>query len=356
MAQPPPSAEQDEEPLLAKDQQSSEGPAPTTASPVNTLPHKILAALFYALASIMIMLVNKQVLTGFKFPSFQVLGIGQMASTILLLQVASGLKIITLPKFSVNTLSSIWPLPLFYVGNMVFGLGGTKALSLPMLTVLRRFSILMTMVGEWVMLDIRAPQNVRICVFLMIFGAVVAAVNDLAFNFQGYVFVLLNDVCTAGTGVMTKKKLNSNNIGKYGLMYYNALLMLPPTVLVSYQTGDLERAYNYEGWSTGAIFPLLFLLSCVFGFILMYSTLLCTQYNSPLTTSIIGSLKNIFITYMGMMFGGDYIFSWWNFIGLTISACASIMYTKVTFTNKSRKAKESPVKAQNIVSQLMKLF
>ena len=157
-------------------------------------------------------------------------------------------------------------------------------------------------------------------------------------------------------------------------MYYNALLMLPPTLLVSYQTGDLKRAYDFQGWSENPHFTILFLLSCVFGFILMYSTLLCTQYNSPLTTSIIGSLKNIFITYMGkykctltgiyrehfydqlfyllgMLFGGDYIFSWWNFVGLSVSACASIMYTKVTFTNKA-KSKESPSKDRKIVNQV----
>ena len=77
---------------------------------------------------------------------------------------------------------------------------------------------------------IRAPQNVRICVFLMIFGAVVAAVNDLAFNLQGYLFVLLNDVCTAATGVMTKKKLNSNNIGKKSLKthFFLALIVTRP--------------------------------------------------------------------------------------------------------------------------------
>ncbi|KAH8257152.1 hypothetical protein KR038_004688 [Drosophila bunnanda] len=294
---------------------------------------KIGSALFYGISSFMITVVNKTVLTSYHFPSFLFLSLGQLTASIVVLGMGKRLKLVSYPPLQRNTFAKIFPLPLIFLGNMMFGLGGTKSLSLPMFAALRRFSILMTMLLELKILGLRPSTAVQVSVYAMIGGALLAASDDLSFNMRGYIYVMITNAMTASNGVYVKKKLDTSEIGKYGLMYYNSLFMFLPALALNYATGDLEQALNYDQWNN-PVFVFQFLLSCVMGFILSYSTILCTQFNSALTTTIVGCLKNICVTYLGMFIGGDYVFSWLNCIGINISVLASLLYTYVTFRRK----------------------
>ncbi|XP_020827349.1 nucleotide sugar transporter SLC35D2 isoform X10 [Phascolarctos cinereus] len=253
---------------------------PTSA--VHSQLVKLLSALFYGTCSFFIVLVNKTVLTTYSFPSPLILGIGQMATTIVILYVSKLNKIIQFPDFNKTIPVKLFPLPLLYVGNHISGLSSTSKLS-----------------------------------------------SDLSFNLEGYIFVFLNDIFTAANGVYTKQKMDPKELGKYGVLFYNACFMIIPTFVISISTGDLQQATEFSHWRN-ILFITQFLLSCLLGFLLMYSTVLCSYYNSALTTTVVGAVKNISIAYIGILFGRDYIFSVLNFIGLNICMGGGVMYTFLT--------------------------
>ena len=47
---------------------------------------RVSSAILYGVASFLIVIINKSVLTMYKFPSFQVLGLGQMTASIIILE------------------------------------------------------------------------------------------------------------------------------------------------------------------------------------------------------------------------------------------------------------------------------
>ncbi|XP_051944614.1 UDP-N-acetylglucosamine/UDP-glucose/GDP-mannose transporter-like isoform X3 [Hippocampus zosterae] len=250
---------------------------------------KLMAAGFYGVSSFLIVVVNKSVLSSYRFPSSTCVGIGQMLATVVVLRVSKMLGVISFPDMDSSIPRKIFPLPLLHAGNQISGLFGTQRLN-----------------------------------------------ADLSFDLEGYTFIMLNNVLTAASGAYMKQKLDAKDLGKFGLLYYNALIMIIPTVAYAYYTGDLKMSLEFDGWSD-RLFVWQFFLSSVMGFILMYSIMLCTQHNSALTTSIVGCIKNIVVTYVGIVLGGDYIFSWTNFIGLNISIAGSLVYSFITFTREQTK-------------------
>ncbi|XP_006139894.1 UDP-N-acetylglucosamine/UDP-glucose/GDP-mannose transporter isoform X5 [Tupaia chinensis] len=225
---------------------------------------KLLSALFYGTCSFLIVLVNKTLLTTYRFPSPIVLGIGQMAATIIILYVSKLSKTIHFPDFDKKIPVKLFPLPLLYVGNHISGLSSTSKLSLPMFTVLRKFTIPLTLLLETIILGKRYSLNIVASVFAIVLGAFVAAGSDLAFNLEGYLFVFLNDVFTAANGVYTKQKMDPKELGKYGVLFYNACFMMIPTLILSVSTGDFQQATEFNQWKN-VLFIIQFLLSCFLG-------------------------------------------------------------------------------------------
>uniref|UniRef100_A0A8C8FUV9 Sugar phosphate transporter domain-containing protein n=1 Tax=Oncorhynchus tshawytscha TaxID=74940 RepID=A0A8C8FUV9_ONCTS len=269
-----------------------------------------------------------------------------MTTTILILYFAKMNQTVHFQDFDRSVLVKIFPLPLLYVGNHITGLASTKKLSLPMFTVLRKFTILMTMIMEARLLRKTFPNRLIYSVLAIVFGALVAASSDLAFDAEGYTFILLNDVFTAASGVYTKKKLGTEGLGKYGILFYNAFIIVIPTLLASAFTGDLHKVNGFP-------YTMIKMLRLCLRFVLMYSIVLCSHYNSALTTTVVGAIKNVAVAYIGMFLGGDYLFSWTNFLGLNICISGGLVYSYLTFHSSSKPSQSDESGIQGNQDQLI---
>lgn len=80
----------------------------------------------------------------------------------------------------------------------------------------------------------------------------------------GYAWVFASDLFTAMNGVYIKKKLDTKDLGRSGLMFYNCLCSLPVVFVVIYLDGSVEKVKNYEMLSDPT-FQAFFITSSVMG-------------------------------------------------------------------------------------------
>ena len=174
-------------------------------------PLALPTAVFYGATSIGIIACNKITLTTYGFPSSSCLALGQFAVTCASLAALHGVGLVALAPPTVDSFRVVLPLTALFLADVLMGLFATGSLSLPMFTVLRRFSIPTTMLLERFVGQSRPSAIVQASVWGMVGGAVVAAYDDLAFSLQGYTAILFNDLATAVRGVYVKAALSPVN-------------------------------------------------------------------------------------------------------------------------------------------------
>jgi solute carrier family 35 len=128
------------------DFQEDNGPAEALSS--SSWWQRVGSSTFYCVGSFIITLSNKAVLTSYGFPSSEVLGLAQLITTVVCLLAAHLSGGIRIPMLTMDVFVQVWPLPGLFLGNLLFGLGAMRFLSLPIFISLRRFTIAMTMAAE----------------------------------------------------------------------------------------------------------------------------------------------------------------------------------------------------------------
>ncbi|KAH9588704.1 UAA transporter [Trypanosoma melophagium] len=290
---------------------------------------KIFAAVLYAAASIGIMMLTKSIFTEFDFHCFIFIGFLQYMATSAVSLVRRHRGSISFPirgGFRILFVD-LFPLPMVFVFNTLSGLGATQSLNMPLFVLLRRLSIAMTLGCEAIFLRYHHDLSTRVSVFLMLAGAFVATGFDVQdIPIRGVLFVLVNDICTALTGVFTRCRFDEGRLSPEGVMFYtNAFAAVVAGLLLLLNVrGELEALLRETTWSPMLVF--LLLLNAMAGYGISYCTYLCMKLNSPLTVSMIGAGKNVVTSYAGMAFR-DYAFSMPSFLGVNISVVGCVLYS-----------------------------
>ena len=205
--------------------------------------------------------------------------------------------------------------------NVFFGLLGSAHMSVAVFTALRRASLGLILAGEILYLGQKKSEAVIGAVCMMMVAVALVAADDSSATFDGYAFVMLNNVLTATSTLVSKSLLDTSMPKETVMVITNA-----STILFG---GLLSVNHRWEMSVPGLGF---WSASAVLGALIQYSSTWSVQENGPLTQSVLGSSKNVVMSLLSCMhiIDNDYVFTWVNFMALQMTAVASFLYVWVS--------------------------
>lgn len=296
----------------------------------------LAVVLFFAISSLSAIFINKSCLSGYGFNFPFTLLMGQMIFSLLTLSLMDLLGPARLPVLTRSQQLRVLLPTLLFIANVVVGLSALSLVNIPMFSAFRRLTLLFVMAAEYIMLNKRYSRSLIAAVVTMTVGAFVSALDDGTFSGLGYALVFINNVLTAAYLASIKRVMVEIDMSPLVLLYYTALLGLPFIAILLPASGELRNVIEAfstrpDLWSFG--FGVSVLLMAASAFLVNFSTSLCTDITTPLTTSVAGQVKNVLQTVLGF-FSWGYVFSPINAVGLVLALMGQCWFAWIKYSQR----------------------
>ena len=232
------------------------------------------------------------------------------------------------PNFNLRT-AQLWaPVNILFCGMLFTGMTSLEHNSVPMVTVFKNITNIMTTVGDCIIYGASVEVLVIAAFGIMLGGAVMAAKQDADVTTVGLFWMLANCVCTSGYVLYLKYATKSVKLSKFGMVFYNNVLCAIFLFPVSLLNGEIGTFLT-----TPALHTVDYAVKNAFagfvGFFLNFASLNCVAQTGPTTYAMIGSLNKVPIAIFGyFIFDNAISDETWTFI--SISLIGGILYTIAT--------------------------
>ncbi|PPQ65755.1 hypothetical protein CVT26_000356 [Gymnopilus dilepis] len=295
------------------------GAVKDSSMPSSSLPPIIC----YCLASILMTVVNKFVVSGTGFSMTFLLLCIQSVVCIACVVLVKKLGIISFRSFDWQDAKAWFPISFLLVSVIYTGSKSLQHLSIPVYTIFKNLTIILIAYGEVIWFGGRVTALTFLSFVLMVISSIIAAWSDVTSGVSsslpdlstgvslelihsvagavrglnvGYFWMLTNCLTSAAYVLSMRKKIKSTGFSDWDSMFYNNLLSIPvlavfSIVLEDWGTENLNRNFPPESRNF-LLFAIAFSGAAAVGI-------------SYTTACMVGALNKLPVAASGMIFFGD---------------------------------------------------
>eukprot|EP00271_Cylindrocystis_brebissonii_P018926 TRINITY_DN5527_c0_g1_i1.p1 TRINITY_DN5527_c0_g1~~TRINITY_DN5527_c0_g1_i1.p1 ORF type:complete len:406 (-),score=108.33 TRINITY_DN5527_c0_g1_i1:633-1850(-) len=267
----------------------------------------LLSGLAYCVSSCAMILLNKLVLSTFKWEAQISLMLYQNLVSVLVVLFLSRTGVIITEQITWRLVRIWMPVNLIFVGMLITSFYSLQHMQVAMVMVLKNMTNLATALGETYLDNKRHSPRVWGSLILMVLSALCGGLTDLSFSRVGYAWQLLNCCFTAAYSLLLRRVMDkakaaskSGHLSEFSMVLLNNSLSLPLAAVLILIFGELTYVRTSPLLHRG-LFWLACTLSGLLGLAISFSSMWFLHQTSPTTYSLVGSLNKIPLSLAGIV-------------------------------------------------------